>query len=536
MKRQAMLLKYLVALASCALLLACSEKPAETRADPKSSLSILATSDLKDVQALEKMVQDETGVAIKFTFGGTMESTEKVLKGEANTDAAWFANARYLLSDPAGQARVKLQEKIMLSPLVVGVSTSTAHSLGWDTAPKVTWKDIADAAKDGKLRYTMSNPASSNQGFMAVMGVAAAFANKPEALTLADVNKQRLADFFKGYKLVGDNSTYLTERFIERQGTDLNAFINYESWLLTLNRSGKLKEPLTLIYPHEGVATADYPLLLLNDAKRDAYQKVVAYLKGDKAQHWLAQNTGRRSISPEVMKQEARLFPGSKVLIELPFTTDRAVADALVDAYLNEFRAPIASTFVIDVSGSMNEPGRREGLLEAMHFLSGEDSSLAGRFSRLASRERVWMLPFSNEVQEPTYFEVPQDQAGKTATFQRIGAYADNLKMRGNTRLYDAVLQAINMMAENKRKTPSYLYSVVVFTDGAVNAGANFAAFKSAYANLPAEARAIPVFVVLYAEGNEAELRALADLTHGRAFDAHSMSLVSVFKEIRSYQ
>ena len=46
-----------------------------------------------------------------------MESTEAVLNGEAKADAAWFANARYLLSNPQGQSRVKLQEKIMLSPI-----------------------------------------------------------------------------------------------------------------------------------------------------------------------------------------------------------------------------------------------------------------------------------------------------------------------------------------------------------------------------------------------------------------------------------
>jgi Ca-activated chloride channel family protein len=66
---------------------------------------------------------------------------------------------------------------------------------------------------------------------------------------------------------VGDNSSYLSEKFIEQQNTRVNAFINYESWLLSLNQSGKLKEKLTLIYPFEGIATADYPLMLLNDSQ-----------------------------------------------------------------------------------------------------------------------------------------------------------------------------------------------------------------------------------------------------------------------------
>lgn len=50
----------------------------------------------------------------------------------------------------------------------------------------------------------------------------------------------------------------------------LNGIINYESVLMQLNQGGKLQEKLALIYPSEGVISADYPLMLLKK-KRDAY-------------------------------------------------------------------------------------------------------------------------------------------------------------------------------------------------------------------------------------------------------------------------
>ena len=133
-----------------------------------STLSILATTDLRDIEAVAEQIKTATGVQITFKFGGTFESTDLVQNGKAGTDAAWFANAKYLLSDPAGQARVRQQEKIMLSPLVIGLNTSAAKKLKWDNGAKVTWADVKNAAKNGQLRYAMSNPASSNQGFMAV--------------------------------------------------------------------------------------------------------------------------------------------------------------------------------------------------------------------------------------------------------------------------------------------------------------------------------------------------------------------------------
>ena len=531
-----------------------STAPAAVKVDSEV-FTVLATSDLKDVLPLEQMVERATGVKLKFSFGGTMESTEAVQNGKAKADAAWFANAKYLLSDPAGQARVKLQEKIMLSPIVVGVSESQAKLLGWDkpeVAAKVTWSVVAKAAQNGQLKYALSNPATSNQGFMALMGVVASAAQKSEALTAADVNRAAIAGFIKGYKLVGDNSSYLSEKFIEQQGTRVNAFINYESWLLSLNESGKLKEKLMLIYPHEGVATADYPLMLLNDARRDQYQKVVAYLKGDTAQTWLAKTTLRRPVNSEVAKAQTALFPQGSLLVELPFSTDRALADGLIDAYLNEFRAPIASTFVLDISGSMNQGGRRAQLVEALQYIAGEDASLTGRIARLTSREKVWMMTFSETVNTPVYFELPaaakaaasgkglksadDPSADKQKVLGEVRDYAENLKMNGGTALYDAVLQALINMSEQRQKNPNYQYSVVAFTDGETNKGRDLAQFKAAYAALAEDVRAIPVFMVLFGEANETALKDLVATTGGRLFDARKASLYSVFKDIRAFQ
>jgi Ca-activated chloride channel homolog len=539
------------------LLAACGDKaiaPQPTAAPPAivaNEFKVLATSDLKDAQPLEQMVEKATGVKLRFRYGGTMESTEAVQYGKADADAAWFANAKYLLSDPQGQARVKLQEKIMLSPIVIGVTESHAKTLGWDkpeVAAKITWKTIAQAAQNGQLKYALSNPATSNQGFMALMGVAAAASQKPEALTAQDVDRGAISGFIKGYKLAGDNSTYLSEKFIEQQGPRVNAFINYESWLLSLNQSGKLKEKLSLIYPLEGVATADYPLMLLNDTRREDYLKVVAYLKGNEAQAWLAQTTLRRPVNAEVAKMQAGLFPQNHMLVELPFSPDRALADGLIEAYLNEFRLPIASTFVLDVSGSMNGGGRRQQLVQALQYMAGDDASLTGRIARLTSREKIWMLPFSETPQAATYFEVPAgkpsakgvqvqtDTAAKQAVLVKVRDYAEGLTMNGGTALYDAVLLALQNMNTERQKNPGYQYSVVAFTDGENNKGRGLAEFKAAYATLPEDVKAIPVFMVLFGEANERDLKDLVATTGGRTFDARKASLYSVFKDIRAYQ
>jgi len=527
--------------------------PPRSAAEPEAAVfSVLATTDLKDAQALEGMVEKATGVKLRFTWGGTMESTEAVLSGATKADAAWFANAKYLLSDPQGQARVKLQEKIMFSPITVGVSQSAAKRLGWDdpaVAEKVTWKTITRAAREGKLGYALSNPATSNQGFMALMGVVAAAGDKGDALAAEDVDRGAIAGFLKGYKLAGDNSTYLAEQFILQQGPKVNAFINYESWLLTLNNGGKLREKLVLVYPREGVSTADYPFMLLAEARRAEYLKVTAYLKGNEAQTWLARQTLRRPISPEVAAQVADLFPKEgAVRVELAFSPDRALSDGLIAAYLNEFRRPIASTFVLDTSGSMDTQGRRQQLVQAIHYIAGADATLTGRLAKLTDREKVWMLPFSNGPKPMTLFELPaprnqargvqvqEDSEAKQKVLGDVRDYADQLRMGGGTALYDSVMVALLQMLEEKKKHPDYQYSVVAFTDGENNQGRNLKQFQDDYAQLPEDVRGIPVFMVLFGEAKESDLKALVQTTGGRVFDARKTPLYAVFKDIRAYQ
>lgn len=556
-----------VLLAAVALLMAltgCSRKDADPQADLQKrdgqvqaaarragrDFVILATTDLRDVQPLEQLALRATGVRLKFVFSSTMESTEAVLTGKTNASAAWFANAKYLLSDPAGQARVKLQEKIMFSPLAIGVSESDAQALGWDrpeVASKVTWKTITSAARDGKLHFAMSNPATSNQGFMALMGVVAAAADKADALTADDVDRGAIAAFLKGYRLVGDNSSDLFRQFMSEQGPRLNGFINYESLLMSFNASGKLREKLTIVRPNQGVSTADYPLMLLDDSRRDEYLRLVEWLKGPQAQEWLARETLRRPVNAEVASRLTEVLPDTGTLVELPFSPDRRLANGLIESYRNEFRRPIASTFVLDVSGSMRKDGRLQQMQKAIGYIAGDDASLTGRVARLTDREKIWLMSFSDHPNQPVLFEIPAakprtkgvatmaDTQAKTAVLDGVRQFVDGLRADGETALFDSVLLALQNMAAERASHPEYQYSVVALTDG-MNSVGTFDSFVERYRTQPEAVKSIPVFMILYGDARVEELQSLVSVTGGKVFDATKTPLFSVFKEIRAYQ
>ncbi|HET9007539.1 MAG TPA: substrate-binding domain-containing protein, partial [Actinomycetes bacterium] len=138
--------------------------------DPPGTLRVLAGSELRDVVPLLGQIRDATGVNLTFEYSGTLEGAERITAGGPTRPAlAWFSSARYLalLSAGAGRGRPVATERIMLSPVVLGVKRSVATRFGWAGNPDVTWKDIAAKARAGQLRYGMTNPAASNSGFSA---------------------------------------------------------------------------------------------------------------------------------------------------------------------------------------------------------------------------------------------------------------------------------------------------------------------------------------------------------------------------------
>jgi Ca-activated chloride channel family protein len=143
-------------LLALALLAGCTggDGGGEAPADPPGTLRVLAGSELRDVEPLLGQIRDATGVNLTFEYSGTLEGAERITAGGPTRPAlAWFSSARYLalLSAGVGRGRPVATERIMLSPVVLGVKRSVATRFGWAGNPDVTWKDIAAKARAGQL-------------------------------------------------------------------------------------------------------------------------------------------------------------------------------------------------------------------------------------------------------------------------------------------------------------------------------------------------------------------------------------------------
>ena len=520
----------------------CSKDPVPTAATaptsgpagkPDNSLTVLAGSELKDLEPFLPALEKATGVRVVFKYSGTLEAVERIQSGEL-FDAAWLANNRYALLTPGVKEKVLASERTMITPVVLGIKQSKAKTLGWADAngatnANITWKDIAQAAERNRFSFGMTSPSASNTGFSGLIGVAAALAGKGDALEESDIDAKQLSAFFKAQTLTAGSSGWLADAYVKEQSR-MDGMINYASSLHALNAGGKLSEPLTLIYPKEGIITADYPLMLLNNAKRGDYDKVLAYVRSAAFQAPMTQQTYRKPVASDV-PFDAKLYPAN--LIELPFPAKLSVIDAVLQAFDNQIRRPADSSFVLDISGSMNGP-RIEQMKTALLGLTGLDTSLSGRFARLRERETISLTAFDDTVRPSEIYTLGKDQ--REATELRIRNYISSLQTRGGTAIFTATQAAYQEAVTRRGKDPGPFYSVVVLTDGKNNKGLDAQAFEAWYIALPDASKGIRIFAIQFGEAQADELDKLATLSGGRVFNASKTPLAQVFKEIRGYQ
>jgi Ca-activated chloride channel family protein len=515
-------LKVIALVFAAAVLSGCDENK------PENTLTVLAGSELKDLEPLLGEIESKTGVKLKMTYSGTLDGAEKLIAGEP-ADLAWFSHGKYISLVQGDKNRILAQEKTMLSPVVLGVKESSAKAWGWEGNPNLTWRDVAKKAESGDLRFAMTDPASSNSGFTALVGVATALSGSGDALNVKDIDQAQLGGFFKGQQLSAGSSGWLAEAYVKQQAK-LNGIINYESVLLGLNKAGQLQERLVLIYPKEGIITADYPLMLINGDKREAYNKLVTYLTSPEFQQQMMTQTLRRPVIPQVKLSADFATP---LLVELAFPNDLAAIDKLLFAYEDKHRRSSHAFFVLDVSGSMGGE-RMQSLKTTLKNLTGQDQSLTGRFSRFRSRETLTFIPFDNQVYPAKTFTIA-DPATDSASMQAVRQYIDSLQPLGSTGIFQALQAAYQMAIEARRREPDRFYSIVLMSDGENNAGITEDEFAQYIAALPPQDQGIKTFTVLFGEASHEAMKKLAEITEGRLFDGRQ-SLSVAFKTIRGYQ
>ncbi|MFB6810270.1 substrate-binding domain-containing protein [Streptomyces sp. NPDC056387] len=522
------------AVALTATLLGASACTSEGPAKPARSqyqegrLRVLASSELADMEPVLKAAKDATGVSVELTWSGTLDAAEQVASGKADGryDAIWLSSNDYLRLRPEAAGKLSSETPVMSSPVAFGIRADALARLGWNPQ-EVTWSAVHEAVAAGRLTYGMTDPVRSNSGFSALISVASGLSGAQAALTDADVQtaRPRLKEFFAGQRLTSGSSGWLATAYTRRG--DVDALVNYESVLLSMNRDAKAG--LTVIRPRDGVVTAHYPLTLLTSAPagaRESGRALTDYLSGAAAQKAITEKTFRRPVTAGV--QPAAGLDADKRR-ELPFPGTRPVADGLLASYENELRRPSRTVYVLDTSGSMEGEDRIGRLRSALTELTGTGDSGTGQ--RFRDREEVTLLPFADKVKKVLTHVVEPGSPGPA--LDAIRADVKSLRPQGGTAVYGSLKAAYEHLG---RGDADAFTSIVLMTDG--QSGDKVKDFDAFYAGLPQTQRHTPVFAVLFGDSDRKELGHITELTGGRLFDATdgNGSLSGAFEEIRGYQ
>jgi Ca-activated chloride channel homolog len=498
-------------------------------------LRILAGSELKELEPDILNAAQAAGLTVGLTYAGTLEMVDRVNAGDP-VDAILPPSGAY--PSLALTRRALAKEKLFYSRVALGVKASKAKALGWDrTTP--SWSDVTQAVRDGKFAYAMTHPTSSNTGMSALLAVAASSARKTEDLAASEIDPTELKDFLTGQKLTAGSSGWLADAYVGEQDR-LDGLINYEAVLLRLSERPQLHERLTLIYPRDGVISADYPLMLLAPGKRAVYDRLVAALKAPAFQSNALERAFLRPSDPTA-RRSPRLSDG--VVAELSFPNNLEVIDAVLASYQAELRRPATSIYLMDVSGSMRG-ARIAAVKSALELLTGVDARPANswatrsttRYARFQNREHVMLIPFAGSPWKAMRFNF-ENEARKAQTEGELRDFVEHLRPGGGSAIYSTLDLAYDLAYQELARYPGRAVTVVLLTDGQNNNGLPYEEFRQRWSGRSAGgADPIRTFPILFGEASSAELDEIARLSGGRSFDGRSADLREVFREIRGYQ
>jgi Ca-activated chloride channel homolog len=484
---------------------------------------VLASSELADMQPLLDEMQRDIGVKLDMEYQGSGDAAESLTPGDYHHDLAWLSSDRYFqlkLAEAGAAGSAPLATKIMTSPVVVGVRPQTAELLRRNQPDRsLSWADLADGAAAGQVRFSMADPHHTNSGLAALVGVATAAAGTGGALRVQDVECDRLRGFFAGQKLTADTSGRLIDDFTAHQA-DTDALISYESVLLSLNASGRLTQPLEIVYPQDGIVLSEYPLLLLDPDDRASYDAVVEWLTRGATQKKIMERTLRRPIDPAI-ERDPRLRDA--IGNALFFPDEPEVIRKLLANYdpLSAVHGQVI--FLLDYSGSM-----RGGRIAALRStFDGLDRS-PGRFLQLYQGERFVFTRFGGQVLAEQAVTVNGQQA-----VDAIRAFLATEQFDGNTAIWSTLDSAYQTAARLMRENSGQPVTIVLMTDGESNAGISLDEFLRRYGSLAPETRSVRTYAIRFGEANPGDLDHATRATGGRVIDATATSLHGAFKETR---
>ena len=491
------------------------------------TLRIISSSENEDLEDIIQNYAKSKGYKVNIDYAGTLDIMQKLNSGE-KYDAVWISNSIWLYMIDSNKVKVSESKYTSINPVIFAITKSKAEELGF-VGKDIYTKDIVNAIATGKLKFSMSNPTSTNSGASAYLGLLSTLAGNPEVLTedilQNETVKKNVTTLFTGMERSSGDEDFLEELFLNG---NYEAVVTYESSIIKINKKllAQGKEPLYAVYPVDGVSISDSPFAYIdnkNDAKKEIFKDIQGYILSDEGQR-LLQTKGRRTwyggtntnVDKSIFNPDWGINT-AKYISPVKYPSTKVIKYAL-NLYQNELRKPVHVVFCLDYSGSMSGDGYNQ-LLSAMKYILTDKAQ--EDFIQFSDKDKIDVLPFGSTVLAKWS---TKNGADTEELLRNIEAQRPN----GTTALYPAAIDAINILS--MEDTDTYNLSVVLMTDGQANVG-SYSDLQRIYATSGSN---IPIYSITFGNADERELEKIADMSNAKVFDGKS-DLVKAFKEVRGY-
>ncbi len=490
-----------------------------------SVFSLITTPENKVFEStLEKFARKNT-FELSITYADNLDIVDKLNSGE-KYDAVWASNSIWLDMLDSSVISTSDSKSTSVTPIVIGIKNSKAEELGLKNR-QVKMRDILNLIKEGKLKFSMANPVTTNSGAASYLNILSTLAGNPDVLTSEHLKSSKLQEdmksFFTGLVRTSGDEDFLNKSFIDG---DYDAAITYEASIININKEleKSKKETLYVIYPVDGVSICDSPLVYINnrnDKKKKIFQELQTYVLSEDGQDILL-NLGRRTwyggvtdkAPADTFKKEWGIDT-TKYISPIKYPREGVIKEAL-ELYQTKLRKPVHVVFCLDYSGSMSGNGIKT-LKEAMNYILSDQAKK--NLIQFSSEDKIDVIAFGSHVRLLG--------SAKGNNTKDLLIKIENYSLDGATSLYPAASEAIDRL---RSESSSYNSSVILMTDGAGNMG-TFEDLERMYRSINKE---IPIYSITFGDAEERQLEKMATLSNGKVFDGKK-DLVEAFKTVRGY-
>ncbi|MGK3958652.1 substrate-binding domain-containing protein [Arthrobacter sp. R4] len=487
------------------------------------------------------VTQEKTGVAARKVAG----QFPGVPAGDR--PAIWLPDSSAWLriaGEGAGGGPVPQEgTSLARSAIVVAMPETMAKALGWDSKPP-SWSEVFRMAEDrdvwerlghgdwGKFKFGKASPLVSTSGLMALAASYGAAGGSPGGLDDMDLDAPSLVEKVRAVELGTSHYMATPEHFLwhAREADDagkvsefLSAVIVDEKSVWDYNRGvvsedgitkhpgPAPKEPLTAIYPQDGVHVADNPAVILDgdwvgSQQRLAAQDFIAFAVTEQGQN-VVMASGYRTIQGKVDTGVADTGRYAQTLQPLPLPRREALV-SMQDSF-PDVRKRARALFLLDVSESMvQEPGvtklqrAKDAVQKALGHFTGEDEIGLAAFSHVGDG------PLQPGIVSPVApFKTNKDDLlNKLNGLQAVDA----------TPLFEAVSRFSGDQAKDYKDT--FINTIVLLSDGK-NDTTHPGDLNGLSQQLSHQNHSTPVLVFTLAYGPDADVPTLLEIA--RASGAH---------------